>query len=68
MPGSGHLLQAGHGTLPKDLGVEEFFNHLWLVDKADDPHLSLALGASERVGLASCSWDCWVDFARASKV
>ena len=40
--------------------LKDFFNHLWLVDKADDPHLSLALGASERVGLASCSWDCWI--------
>ena len=36
---------AGHETLPVDLNVEGFFYHLGLVNKTDDPHLSLTLGA-----------------------
>ena len=31
--------------------LKDFFAHIRLVDEADDPHLSLALGAGQRV--------CW---------
>jgi hypothetical protein len=29
--------------------LKNFFNYLWLIDEADDPHLTLAFGASKRV-------------------
>ena len=31
--------------------LKDLFNYLWLVKETDDAHLSLALWASERVGL-----------------
>jgi len=30
--------------------LKKFFDHIRLVNKADDPHLSLTLGAGKRVG------------------
>ena len=35
--------------------LKDFFNHIRLVNKADDPHLSLALGAAKRVGFIDFS-------------
>ena len=31
--------------------LKDFFNHLRLINEADDPHLSMAFGTDERVGL-----------------
>jgi len=36
----GVFYQVGPGTLPIDLSVEEYFIDTWLVDEADDEHLS----------------------------
>ena len=49
------LFQEGRGTLPIDLGVEEFFDHIRLINEADDAHLSLAFGTNKRV--------CFIDFS-----
>jgi hypothetical protein len=35
--------------------LKDFFNHLGLVDEADDPHLALALGTSKRVSFIDLS-------------
>jgi hypothetical protein len=40
---------------PETQALKDFFNYLWLVDEADDPHLPLAFGAGQRV--------CFVDFS-----
>ena len=31
--------------------LKDFFNYLWLVNKADDAHLALALGTGKEIGL-----------------
>ena len=35
--------------------LKGFFNHLWLVDEADDDHLSLTLGTRKGVCLIDLS-------------
>jgi len=35
--------------------LKDFLNHIRLVDEADDPHLSLALGTGKRIGLVDFS-------------
>ena len=35
--------------------LKDFLNHIRLVNEADDPHPSLALGAGQRVGLIDFS-------------
>ena len=35
--------------------LKDFFNHIRLVDEADDPHLSLALRTGKRVGFINFS-------------
>jgi hypothetical protein len=35
--------------------LKDFFNHLWLVNEADDPHLPLTLGTGKGIGLIDLS-------------
>ena len=35
--------------------LKNFFNHIRLVNEADDPHLSLALGTGKGIGLIDFS-------------
>ena len=41
----------GMRLFPETQVLKDLFDNIRLVDKADDPHLSLALGAGKRVGL-----------------
>jgi len=40
---------------PQTQVLKNFFNHVGLVNEADDPHLSLAFGTKKRV--------CFIDFS-----
>ena len=51
------LYVAVRETLPIDLSVEGFFYHLRLIDETDNAHLSLALGAGERVCCIDLSYE-----------
>ena len=35
--------------------LKDFFNHFWLVNETDDPHLALALGTGKGVSLIDLS-------------
>jgi hypothetical protein len=35
--------------------LKDFYNYLWLVNEADDPHLALALGTGKGIGLIDLS-------------